>query len=334
MTGRRTNLALAALSGLAVASGAAAFGAGAGSSRWVTGIHGAIGMSLVLLTPSKVRIARQGMGRHQGDRATSVTLSVLVVLALVTGLAHSSGIGGEVGGLRALHVHVAASLVALPLLVWHMRARPARPRRADLSRRSVLESAGLLGASALAYGVLEGALRLGRLPGARRRGTGSYEAGSFAPPEMPVTQWLNDEVSLVDPSGWQLSVTAGGQQRTWSLGELDLGDQVTAVLDCTGGWYASQVWEGARLDRLLAPVGAARSIVVRSLSGYVRRFPVADLQHLLLATRVGGKPLSPGHGFPARLVAPARRGFWWVKWVKSIELDSRPWWLQSPFPLD
>lgn len=334
MTGRRTNLALAALSGLALASGAAAFGAGGGPSRWVTGIHGVMGMSLVLLTPSKVTIARQGMRRHHGDRATSVTLSVLVVLALVTGLAHSSGIGVAIGGSQALHVHVAVSLVALPLLVRHMRARPARPKRADLSRRSVLESAGLLGASALAYGLFEGVLRLGRLPGAGRRGTGSYEAGSFNPPGMPVTQWLNDEVPLVDPSSWQLSVTADGKPRSWSLGELDLGDQVTALLDCTGGWYASQVWEGARLDRLLPEPGGARSIVVRSLSGYVRRFPIADLGHLMLATRVGGDPLSPGHGFPARLVAPARRGFWWVKWVKSIELDSRPWWLQSPFPLD
>jgi DMSO/TMAO reductase YedYZ molybdopterin-dependent catalytic subunit len=32
---------------------------------------------------------------------------------------------------------------------------------------------------------------------------------------------------------------------------------------------------------------------------------------LLLATRVGGAPLEPRHGFPARLVAPGRRGFWW-----------------------
>jgi DMSO/TMAO reductase YedYZ molybdopterin-dependent catalytic subunit len=50
-------------------------------------------------------------------------------------------------------------------------------------------------------------------------------------------------------------------------------------------------------------------------------------------TRLGGEPLSPDHGFPARIVAPARRGFWWVKWVARIELSPIPWWLQSPFPL-
>ena len=35
----------------------------------------------------------------------------------------------------------------------------------------------------------------------------------------------------------------------------------------------------------------------------------------------------------ARLVAPDRRGFWWVKWVTRIALDDRPWWVQPPYPL-
>jgi DMSO/TMAO reductase YedYZ molybdopterin-dependent catalytic subunit len=54
---------------------------------------------------------------------------------------------------------------------------------------------------------------------------------------------------------------------------------------------------------------------------------------LLLATHVGGAPLSAGHGAPARLVAPGRRGFWWVKWVTAIDVTDEPWWWQPPFPL-
>ncbi|HEV3400736.1 MAG TPA: molybdopterin-dependent oxidoreductase, partial [Acidimicrobiales bacterium] len=106
-------------------------------------------------------------------------------------------------------------------------------------------------------------------------------------------------------------------------------------LDCTGGWYAEQRWGGVRLDRLLAASGAppSRSIEVRSLTGYSRRFPWRDAPVLVLATRVGGEPLSPGHGFPARLVAPDRRGFWWVKWVDEIDVDDTPWWWQPPFPV-
>ncbi|MGI4895775.1 MAG: molybdopterin-dependent oxidoreductase, partial [Janthinobacterium lividum] len=78
---------------------------------------------------------------------------------------------------------------------------------------------------------------------------------------------------------------------------------------------------------------SARSLLVHSRSGYRRRFPLTDLQSLLLATHVGGEPLDPAHGAPLRLVAPGRRGFWWVKWVDRIELQTAPPWWQSPFPL-
>jgi DMSO/TMAO reductase YedYZ molybdopterin-dependent catalytic subunit len=105
------------------------------------------------------------------------------------------------------------------------------------------------------------------------------------------------------------------------------------VLDCTGGWYAEQEWEGIRLDRLLGPVGTARSVLVRSVTGYSRRFPVSDVDRLWLATACAGRSLSTGHGGPARLVAPGRRGFWWVKWVSRVEVVEGPWWRQPPFPL-
>ena len=74
------------------------------------------------------------------------------------------------------------------------------------------------------------------------------------------------------------------------------------------------------------------SIRVVSHSGYDRRFPIDQAVSLLLATRFGDQPLDAGHGFPARLVAPGRRGFWWVKWVTAIEVDDLPHWWQSPFP--
>jgi DMSO/TMAO reductase YedYZ molybdopterin-dependent catalytic subunit len=48
---------------------------------------------------------------------------------------------------------------------------------------------------------------------------------------------------------------------------------------------------------------------------------------------MGGEPLSPGHGFPARIVSSDQRGFWWVKWVTAIETSDVPWWLQPPYPL-
>jgi len=77
----------------------------------------------------------------------------------------------------------------------------------------------------------------------------------------------------------------------------------------------------------------SRSVLVVSSTGYARRFPLGDAPHLWLATHAGGLPLSAGHGAPLRLVAPGRRGFWWVKWVARVEVSETPWWWQPPFPL-
>jgi DMSO/TMAO reductase YedYZ molybdopterin-dependent catalytic subunit len=53
----------------------------------------------------------------------------------------------------------------------------------------------------------------------------------------------------------------------------------------------------------------------------------------LLATHVEDEALSAGHGFPLRLVAPAHRGYDWVKWVVELEVSSEPGWLEPPLPL-
>ena len=94
----------------------------------------------------------------------------------------------------------------------------------------------------------------------------------------------------------------------------------------------AQTWRGVPLDDLLGPLDSG-SIVVRSSTGYTRRFATEDASTLLLATHVGGSPLSAGHGAPVRLVVPGHRGFWWVKWVDEVSVESQAAWLQSPFPL-
>jgi DMSO/TMAO reductase YedYZ molybdopterin-dependent catalytic subunit len=152
---------------------------------------------------------------------------------------------------------------------------------------------------------------------------------------MPVTQWFTDTVP--DGDAGPVELVAGGRSTRVRARDLDRGDTLTAVLDCTGGWYAEQQWRGVRLDRLLADAGVdlpdGGSVDVVSVTGYRRRLPLADAGSLLLATHCAGEPLSAGHGAPVRLVAPGRRGYWWVKWVRRVEVVDAPWWAQPPVPL-
>jgi len=104
---------------------------------------------------------------------------------------------------------------------------------------------------------------------------------------------------------WRLSINDGHGRRELTLAQLAAYDtEVRATLDCTSGWYSHQDWTGVPLATLLHRKQNARSVYVHSVTGYWVRFPIHELDDLLLATRVGGAPLSAGHGFPVRLVAP------------------------------
>lgn len=332
--GRRTNVALMTVLCAAFASGGLAFGIGTvDGARLVAVVHGALGLGLLLLVPWKSAIIRRGMagGAPARGRKAGVALGLLLLLSMAAGVLHAvSGYRG-IAGVSALAVHVGAAAMALPFLLMHARGRRQRLRRSDLTRRTLLR-AGAFGVGSLAaYATLAATMSLLELPGRQRRPTGSYEIGSGDPGVMPVTQWFTDAVPVVSRASWQVSLNL----RPIPYSDLAGGiDTVRAVLDCTGGWYAEQEWRGVALSRLLTQVPAGmRSIDVISSTGYRRRLPLADLDQLLLATHAAGQPLSDGHGGPVRLVAPGRRGFWWVKWVQRIEVTAEPWWLQPPFPL-
>jgi DMSO/TMAO reductase YedYZ molybdopterin-dependent catalytic subunit len=326
-TGRRTNLALGVLLAVTTVTGVLMFAIGTGWNEWSTVAHGVAGTAVVALLPWKSTISRRGIARR-GWRAAipSLALALAVVVALVTGFAHRAGVR-HLGPLLVQQVHVGAAIATIPLALRHALSRPVRVRGVDLDRRATLRAGLLLTSSAVATIAV---------PHAGARPTRSLEVGSLDPSSMPVTQWLDDDVPHVDAERWRLTVG----DRVWSRAELDRlvddqGVEIAAVLDCTGGWFAEQRWRGIPLADLLIASGAIvrRSVDVRSSTGYWRRLPARDIGTLLVATRVGGEPLSPGHGAPARLVAPGRRGFWWVKWVETIETSDEPWWWQVPFPL-
>jgi len=340
---RWTNLALFVLLGLAFTSGWVAFFYSTAPSRGSLIVHAVSGYAIVALTPWKAVIAARGIQRRRPGWWASLVFTGLVIASVLAGILHSTGLLVAAGPFSAMEVHVGAALAAIPFAVWHVIARRIPMRAVDLSRRSLLRAGTLLASAAVAYGGVEAAVRLLSLPGATRRYTGSYEYGSLQPAQLPVTQWLFDAVPTIDPVAWRLTVRAGNAMRQWTYAELlAFDDRVQATLDCTGGFYSTQDWSGVWLSRLVSPSpargggqggGSSVSVHVRSLTGYDRRFAADEAGRLLIATRLGGMPLDSGHGFPVRIVAPDRRGYWWVKWVTAITIDELPFWWQLPFPI-
>lgn len=329
MSGRLINLSILTTLVVAFITGVLTFALGSATSSFVAVAHGVGGLAVAVLVGWKLyRLARRGGLGRLGPLA----LAALVTLVVASGVLFSTGLGISYGPLSTMQVHVGAALVMLPFAIGHVFSYPVGPRRTDFDRRRMLAVGGVFGIAAATWLAIEGVMRVARLPGADRRFTGSHEQGSFHPQAMPTTQWLNDTVPNIDAEAWRLSLVVGTMQQLRLVELKGYNDEIEATLDCTGGWYSRQRWGGVRLDRLLGEAEGA-SILVTSATGFRRRFPREDADRLLLATHLGGEPLSAGHGYPARLVAPGRRGFWWVKWVTEIAVDDRSWWLQSPFAL-
>jgi DMSO/TMAO reductase YedYZ molybdopterin-dependent catalytic subunit len=316
MRGRLTNASLLGLLTVAFGSGWVAFELTGQFARATLVVHAAAGVAIILLLPWKSLVASRGLRRPRRLRWASLVLAAGVLVSLAFGFLHSFG-RPEIGYLTAMEFHVGAALAVLPFFIWHVFARPAKLRPMDLSRRNFLKGAAVLGASALGVAAV---------PGARRAPTGSFSAAYAIP-----TQWMFDTTPQVDSASWALLVAG----RAWTYDELwAFADRVTAVLDCTGGWYSEQSWEGVWLERLLPAAGiGSASLNVRSVTGYSRRFPAGAAPRLLLATRLDGSRLDAGNGFPVRLVVPGQRGFTWVKWVNAIDAEDLPSWWQPPFPL-
>jgi Oxidoreductase molybdopterin binding domain len=324
--GRRTNVALLVVLIAAAATGALAFAAGTPvPARLATLAHGVVGLAVVVLVPWKTVVVR----RASVMRATSLILLVLITICIASGLVEVFAGYGVLWGLSPMQVHVGSALLAVPLLIWHLRHhRRQRLRRVDLSRRVLLRTGLLAAGAAATYGLLEGIGRLLASPSASRVATGSHRLN---PDAVPATIWLFDQIPAVS-ADHHVDV-AGSRYSASDLAARSI--TVAARLDCTSGWYADAEWTAANLADLLPrhQLAAAASIEVTSVTGYRRRFPVEDAGSLWLATAYQGEPLEAAHGAPVRLVAPSRRGFWWVKWVDSVQLSEVPAWGQSPFPL-
>ena len=93
-------------------------------------------------------------------------------------------------------------------------------------------------------------------------------------------------------------------------------------------------WGGVRLREvvdLMPPEDGAEHVLLAAVRGYAASVHLEDVLHpdALLATHVDGAPLTPEHGWPARVVLPHLYGFKGPKWVVEMTYhhqEQQGWW--------
>jgi DMSO/TMAO reductase YedYZ molybdopterin-dependent catalytic subunit len=324
MPRRLANLTLLAGIVALLATGIAAWLLPDDAAGFVYVAHRVAGITLVLALGWKYAIARRSLQRR-GMAARGVWIGLLTAIATVAaaglGLAWTAGMVSfdRPFGYSALNLHVIAGLVLGALVVVHALARgESRPALVTLAgRRAALRGLALLAASLVV------SVALDRVALAKRL-TGSRHAGSFTGNAFPMTIWSLDKVPLIDIAAWRLRV-GGAVASPGALSYADIAAlprrEASVVLDCTGGWWTEQVWSGVSLMDLLERRGmseTATRVEVISVTGHRWTFDRRESEQAILATHVGGEPLSAGHGYPLRLVAPSLRGFLWIKWIGEV----------------
>lgn len=136
----------------------------------------------------------------------------------------------------------------------------------------------------------------------------------------------------IDRAKWRLRVDGlVNEPRTFTYRQvtsLRPAFRKAVTLNCVEGWSATLLWQGVRVEDVLAEAGGAKAsaevVIFHARDGYTSSLPLAYLEDrdILLAYRQNGLPLSTEWGWPLQLVAEDKWGYKWVKWIDRIEVSA------------
>lgn len=164
------------------------------------------------------------------------------------------------------------------------------------------------------------------------------------PPGQHLTQaWPvlhHGQAPLIDAAKWTFTISGlVEQQRKLTFAEFSALPQVKVASDihCVTSWSRlDNLWQGvgtATIRELVQIKHEAEFVVVQAAGGFTTNLTLDDFfqPDVLFALRHDGRPLTPEHGYPVRLVVP-RLYFWKsAKWVTGIEFvqEDRPGFWES-----
>ena len=152
--------------------------------------------------------------------------------------------------------------------------------------------------------------------------------GQYLTEKWPVLHY--GPIPSFDPKRWDFRIWGEVESEvrlTWEeFLKLDQ-TQVTADMHCVTTWSKlDQKWEGIpfrRIVDLAKPKPSAKFVVSHCEYGFTANVPIEATQDddVLIALRANGAPLTPEHGYPARLVIPKLYAWKSAKWLRGIEFS-------------
>ncbi|QGN33226.1 molybdopterin-dependent oxidoreductase [Microlunatus sp. Gsoil 973] len=155
--------------------------------------------------------------------------------------------------------------------------------------------------------------------------------------DLPPGQHLTDRFPVlstgptprVRTEEWELIIRSSDTSMRWSWQEfMDL--RVTTIvtdIHCVTSWSKLGTrWRGVSLDVLLADVPTTdRYVMAHSYGGYTTNHALDDLRggKAWIAFEYDGRPLTPEHGGPARLLVPHLYFWKSAKWIHGFVTQER-----------
>jgi DMSO/TMAO reductase YedYZ molybdopterin-dependent catalytic subunit len=131
---------------------------------------------------------------------------------------------------------------------------------------------------------------------------------------------------------WSFTIKVGPKPVIkWNWSEFNALPQTkfTRDIHCVTAWSKLDTpWQGVLIDDILAEAGLEPPTdftLAHSYDGYTTNVPAKDLLggKAMIATHYDGKPLTPDHGGPARLLVPHLYFWKSAKWINGLQFTTR-----------
>ena len=158
-----------------------------------------------------------------------------------------------------------------------------------------------------------------RLPPGQRKTTDWPVLDLGVKPNIPLESWRLQIDGLVEQP----------MRLDWAQFQALPQTDFTSDIHCVTAWSKlDTAWEGVMIDDILADAGIEAPTpytLAHSYDGYSTNVPLADLAagKGMVALKFEGKPITPDHGGPARLLVPHLYFWKSAKWVNGLQFTQR-----------